>query len=293
MHGTFLRAISKSARIFDAPTPIPYSGVTRHVWGDAGSGFVDDWIYVSSMQIHQLLFGIPPGGAFRHSPEYRTVFNADETLTVLKGTMILTNPETGEVVPVQTGETAFFRRDTWHHAFAWGTEELRVLEYFAPPPATGSSGAYARLRPYLEQSRYDRPELVGSFTGNIPPGTIKVLREADRLWSLDAEDERVMIGLYVSTDHLTSGTVRLAPGARSSVRSHRGSVGLYVQAGRVNILIEDTDVLPRWFELHPDDGFFLPEGARYRLCNMGGEEAEVIFGCAPDYRTPELQQTGP
>jgi len=272
---------------FDAPTPIPYSAVTRHLWGDAEAGFVDDWIYVSSMQIHQLLFGLPPGGAFRHSPDYRTVFAADETLTVLSGTMILSNPETGEVVPVRTGETAFFRRDTWHHAFAWGTEELRVLEFFSPPPATGTSGAYARTKPYVDQPRYDRPDLIGNFTDSLPAGTIRVIGEGDRLWSLDPEDPRVLTGLFVSTEHLTSGTVRLMPGARSGVRAHRGSVGLYVLSGRLNILIEDTDVLPRWFELHPQDGFFLPEGTRYRLCNTGGAEAEAVFGCAPDYRNPE------
>ena len=41
---------------FDGPTPIPYADVTRHLWGDADSGEVADWIYVSSGKIHQLVF---------------------------------------------------------------------------------------------------------------------------------------------------------------------------------------------------------------------------------------------
>ena len=62
-------------------------------------------------------------------------------------------------------------------------------------------------------------------------------------------------------------------------------MGLYVVTGRVNILIEDEGAEPPvWFELHPRDGFYVPEGCRYRAFNMGGEAAEYLFGVAPLYR---------
>ena len=77
--------------------------------------------------------------------------------------MALCNPETGEVRRVLAGEAAFFRRDTWHHAMNVGTEPLRVLEYFAPPPSQGTSGAYARSRPYLATSRYMQDEWLGRW----------------------------------------------------------------------------------------------------------------------------------
>ena len=66
------------------------------------------------------------------------------------------------------GESVFFRRDTWHHAFALGPEPLRVLELFAPPPAAGASSAYARAQPYLETSRYADDELLGSWPPPAP-----------------------------------------------------------------------------------------------------------------------------
>jgi mannose-6-phosphate isomerase-like protein (cupin superfamily) len=267
---------------FDGPAKIALGEVTRHVWGDAASGFVDDWIYVSSDKIHQLVFGLPPGGAFRHSPSFRTVFAADEVLCVLAGTMLIANPETGEVYPVRRGEAAFFRRDTWHHAFAWGGEELRVLEFFAPPPATGSSGAYAQTRPYLSDWRYGRAELVHNWPAVQAPATIKVLREADRLWSLDPADPRVLTGIIASTDQLTAASVRLAPGAQGSAIRHGGAAGLYVLSGRVNILIDDPEAAPPiWFELHPGDGFYVPPRVPYRPFNMGGAEAEYLVGVAP------------
>eukprot|EP01036_Dinobryon_divergens_P003502 gene3502-4618_t len=151
--------------VFDRAVPIPYRDVTRHVWGEPAAGEVADWIYVSSGEIHQLLFGLPPGAGFRHSESYRTVFGADEVLYVLAGTMVIANPETGDVRKVETGEAIFFRKDTWHHAWAYGTDELRVLEYFAPPPSTGSSGAYARTRPYIkvQDAQYRQPGMIGRW----------------------------------------------------------------------------------------------------------------------------------
>ncbi len=271
--------------VFDGPTPIPYASVTRHIWGDEAAGFVDDWIYVSSDKIHQLVFGLPPGAGFRHSESFRTVFAADEVLFVLMGTMLICNPETGETHLVHQGESVFFQKDTWHHAYAWGSEELRVLEYFAPPPSTGSSGKYAATRPYVSDIKYERRELVGHWPAHqaqaIASAKIHVLREADRLWSLDQTDARVLTGIIASTDQLTAGSVRLNPGGRSSTLEHGGAAGLYVLTGRVNILIDDPEAAPVWFELHPGDGFYIPQGTKYRAFNMGGAPAEYLFGVAP------------
>ncbi len=68
---------------FDAPAAIPYGSVTRHLWGDEEAGEVADWIYVSSDRIHQLVYGLAPGGSFRHSDEFRTIFAVGMTLFVM------------------------------------------------------------------------------------------------------------------------------------------------------------------------------------------------------------------
>src|SRR5215471_16941857 len=59
---------------YSGPTHIPYAAIPRLVWGDRESGEVFDWTYVSNDKIHQLLFGMAPGGSFRHSDRFRTVF---------------------------------------------------------------------------------------------------------------------------------------------------------------------------------------------------------------------------
>jgi len=271
---------------FDRPTRIPFQGVTRHLWGDETSGRVDDWIYVSSGRIHQLVFGLAPGRAFRHSEEFRTVFGADELLYVLEGTYGSANPETGEVHVVQAGEAVFFRRDTWHHGFNLGTTPVRVLEFFAPPPSTGASGAYARTRPYVSQSRYTRDDRLGRLPLEPVPAselTMRVLRDRDLHWRLEGPEQSLLVGLYAATEHLTVGRARLLPGQSSAVEVHGGDEGLYVLSGHLNLLAPDAEG-QRWFDLEPRDGFFVPQGARHQYHNGGDQPVEFLFGVAPQYR---------
>jgi len=269
---------------FDRATAIPYAQVTRHLWGDDASGAVDDWIYVSSDKIHQLVFGLAPGAAFRHSPEYRTIFGADEILYVLEGTYVSANPETGEVHVAHPGEAIFFRKDTWHHGFNHGTTPVRVLEFYAPPPSKGTSGAYARTKPYLEDSRYVRNDLLGTLpmqAGSVQ-NTMKVLRDSDLIWRLEGERQGALVGLYAATDQLTVGKMRLLPGQNADLEKHGGDEGLYVLSGTLNVLVPEAEG-QKWFELHPKDGFFVPEGTAHQYRNVGAEPVEFLFGIAPNF----------
>lgn len=270
---------------FDEATHIPYATVTRHLWGDEDSGQVPDWVYVSSDKIHHLVFGLSPGGRFQHSQAFRTVFAADELLYVLEGSMVFSNPETGEVHPVAQGEAVFFRRDTWHHAFNIEADVLRVLEFFAPPPATGASSAYARTKDYLDESSYADERWVGRWPEGreerAEKATIHVLRDTDLLWSM--EGNRALVGTYVSTEHLAVGRVVLPPGGRTATRVHTGDASLHVLGGTMNVLLVNTATAngQRWFEAHPDDGFYLPAGVRYQLHNVDRGKAEAMLAVAP------------
>ena len=261
---------------FDGPTVIRADDAVRHTWGDEEAGFVEDWIYVSSQRIHTIVFGLPPGGAFRHSESFRTVFAADELLHVLQGTLVLANPETGEVVRAEPGESVFFRRDTWHHGFSYGDEPLRVLEYFAPPPATGTSGAYAQTRPYLEESVYSVDGIVGALADGRPQaGSFHFLRREDSVWQLDLG---VLVGLLVSTEHLTVGTVAVPAGQAGGEETHDGEELLYTLRGELRVEAAGVEAT-----LQPGDAFFVPAGAPHRYAATDAGVAEAIFGVAPSY----------
>jgi quercetin dioxygenase-like cupin family protein len=274
---------------FDGPAHIPFQSVTRHLWGDVTSGEVADWIYVSSSEIHQLVFGLPVGGKFLHSDKYRTVFAADEVLHVLSGVMVIANPETGEVHRVQPGESVFFRRDTWHHCFNHGRDPLRVLEFFAPPPSQGTSGAYAQTKPILTEATYRQDHWLGRWPMERQEAqrgaTMQVIREADLLWRLEAGNQPVLTGLIASTEHITVGLTTLLPGQRSEAECHDGEEGLYLLQGVLNVRILKVGG-QQWYELHPGDGFYVPRGVRHQYYNMTADDAQFIFGVAPDYLAP-------
>lgn len=261
---------------FEAPTVIRAADAVRHTWGDEEAGFVEDWIYVSSQRIHAIVFGLEPGGAFRHSDSFRTVFAADELLYVLQGTLVLANPETGEVVRAEPGESVFFRRDTWHHGFSYGDEPLRVLELFAPPPATGTSGAYARTRPYLDESVYAVESVVGNLAGARPgEGSLRILRREDSVWRLDRD---VLLGLLISTEHLTAGTVTVPAGQTSLEETHDGEELVYVTRGALRVEAAGIEAT-----LAPGDAFFLPSATPHRYGATDAGVAEAVFGVAPSF----------
>lgn len=268
---------------FAEPTHRPYASVTRHLWGDPEAGEVADWIYVSSQRLHHIVFGLAPGGWFRHSDSFRTIFAADELLYVVSGEMILSNPQSGEVHLVRTGEAAFFRRDTWHHAFNQSGELLKVSEFFSPPPSQGTSGAYAQTKPNLTVSRYGQDEALGRWPmeeAAIRAGqTIRVLRDENLLWRREGE---ALVGLYASTEHLTAGRIHLLPGQRSDVQRHGGDESLLLLEGTLHIHCPEKEG-QQWFELTPQDGFYIPAGAPHRYYNMTGQPVSAIFGVAPDY----------
>ena len=61
---------------------------------------------------------------------------------------------------------------------------------------------------------------------------MRVLRRADSVWRLDRD---VLVGLLVSTEHLTVGTVTVPAGHTSLAESHDGEELLYVTRGELRV----------------------------------------------------------
>lgn len=268
---------------YDRPTVIPFADVTRHTWGNPEAGLVDDWIYVSSDLLHTIVFGMDPGKCFRHSEDFRTIFGADEVLHVLQGTFVIANPETGEVLRVEEGESVFFGKDTWHHGFSYGAEPVRVLEFFAPPPSTGTSGPYARTKEYLPEARwsYGDDSVIGTLPGaTARTSTMRIVRQADRLHRLEGD---ALVGLIASTEQLTVASVRVVPGGMSDHVARGGDTLVFVEHGNVRVHVESAGE-PNEFELARWDAAYVPRGASYRIEGASDEPADAIVGVAPAYR---------
>ncbi|HET7309307.1 MAG TPA: cupin domain-containing protein [Actinomycetota bacterium] len=281
--------IDRSRLVSPAPGAVPASKAVLKLWGDERSGQVHDLIYVSNEKLQLMLFSMPPGGWFGHSEDHRTVLAADELYCVLRGTLVLANPETGEVHRIGRGEAISFGRDTWHHGFNHGTEPVEVLEFFAPPPATGTSQPYARTRPYLSESTYVRDAWLGRW-----PQSAKEARAEDTqhpvediLWRLEGTDDPVLVGIYLSTSELTAGSLDVLPGQRSDPLVRGGDEAGYVVSGRMSLFLpEDPDPDGPgngWHVVEAGDGWFVPAGMPHRYFNMGDEPVHALFGVAPGY----------
>ncbi|HEY8582401.1 MAG TPA: cupin domain-containing protein, partial [Capillimicrobium sp.] len=230
--------------------------------------------------VHALVFGLPPGQGFRHSEDFRTVFGADEVLHVLEGTMIIADPENGEVQRVEAGQQVSFGRDTWHHAFAHGERPLRVLELFAPPPAAGASSAYAKTRPFLQESRYADDDRLGAWPGGEPlRPRLRVIRAPDVLWRRDLG---VLAGVLLSTPQLTVHTLELGPGEAALPHRHGGDELLFALEGPLWVRVWHEGAVSV-FELEAEDACFIPEGADHEYRNAGGGMARALAGVAPRY----------
>jgi mannose-6-phosphate isomerase-like protein (cupin superfamily) len=263
---------------FDAPTLVRRSEVKHHIWGDRQSGLVGDWLYASTDKIHVIEFGLAPGNWFRHSPSFRTVFAADEVLFVLQGAMLACNPQTGEVVECLTGESVFFRRDTWHHVRAQGVEPLRVLEFFSPPPSQGASGTYAMSQKYLEAPVYRRDELLGNCIGADKPSTLRRIGARERSLRLEGE---IAVGLIVSTEHLTVAELQVPAGAAGERTTHGGDAMVVGMSGELMVRTHWKSKSAT-LELGPRDAVFIPQGGQYELLSFS-MPATALLGVAPRY----------
>lgn len=271
---------------FDHPVAIPRSATTRHVWGDEESGEILDEIYVSSGKIHQLLFEIPPGGQFTHSPSFRTIFGADEVLYVVEGTVAFAEPETGEVVRTESGQALFFGPSTWHHAFNWSPYPAHVLEFFAPPPATGTSGAYAAQRPLLQNPRYCTDSVLGQYVPGASgqaTSRLTVVRDTDYRWQLDGAGAVILSGIIASTPHLTVARSEVRGHSWSSRLAHGGDASGYVLSGALALRLSGGTGRS-WRQLEPGDGFYIPEGSWYQVRNLSAAHSVYLAGAAPSYR---------
>jgi mannose-6-phosphate isomerase-like protein (cupin superfamily) len=157
-----------------------------------------------------------------------------------------------------------------------------VLEFFAPPPSTGTSGPYARTREYLPEERwaYGDDAMIGAFSGTATrEGTMRVVRSDDRSHRLEGD---ALVGLIASTEQLTVASLRVVPGGTSDLVSRGGDTLLFVEQGTMLVQVESAGE-QQVFRLDRWDAAYVPQGASYRVEGAGDGPADAIVGVAPSY----------
>lgn len=279
---------------FTEPRVIRRDDTVAHVWGDTESGFVTDRVISSTDQLHVLEFDLPPGGEFRHSDNNKTVFGADVLYYVLEGSLLLTNPQTGEVVRAEAGTGRLFHRGTWHNGFnGSSTQAVRVLEFFSPPPSRGAASEFARSQPSLETTRYADPRWEGRWPAardeSVAASSFHAVSALTALLSFRDNAPSHLVATLVDTEFLTVTENTVQPGhveefrpvtAESVIVSTAGE--LWVDVWSESVGFQATSVL------RPGDSMYLPIGCSERMLVRSSEPARYLRGAGtvPDGWTP-------
>jgi quercetin dioxygenase-like cupin family protein len=265
------------------PTFIRAADAPRFLWGDDKAGFVSDWIYGSSSDIHMMSFEINVGSRFGNSPDFKTYYNCAETYHCLKGEFTFHCPETGEVHVLREGDTLYFPPNTWHWGYNFGNETCHMLESLTPRTEEAVE-AYAIKQPWLKDIRMGPREPIGKFE----PGSFrgeqraKLVKAGDHLFEIVGETKPMRVGIVCSTPMLTTAIVDLYRGQESEFIAHPSDEVLYCLSGRMNIYLPDAS--PNWWEMSKGDSGFIPKGTRHAYFNTSDAPAKFIFSVAPKYR---------
>ncbi len=267
---------------FDAPKIIRRDDTAHHVWGDVEAGFVTDRVYLSTRQLHVLEYELPPGGEFRHSPMNQTIFGGDVLYFVLDGTLLLADPSSGELRRARADSGLLFRRGTWHNGFNPGTEPLRVVEFFSPPPARGTGSEFARRQPPLESTtyhddRWDRrwPE---AREESIKEARLLAVDDDNALWGFRDHQASHAIATLVDTEFLTVRHGLVMPGHAEDFEVVPDETLILCTEGElwVDVFSPDGGYAPSC--LTPGTAAYLPAGSQERVLVRAATRARYLRG---------------
>lgn len=271
---------------FDEPRLIRRDDAAHHVWGDEQGGLVTDRVISSSDQLHVLEFELPPGGRFGHTADNPTLFAADVAYLCVAGTLVLSDPETGEVVLAPAGSGVGFGRDTWHHGFALGAQTARVVEFMSPPPSRGTASTYGRTKPLLTDSRFADDRWAGRW-----PQAMAEQRAARRLLPLRPEQALLsfrdrspshLIRTLLDTPFLTVVRGEAQPGTIDDFAVQQRETVLRVVEGELWVDIRSSDESPAYTVgcLRDGDACVVPAGYALRTLVRADRPAAYVQGSA-------------
>ena len=291
MTETKLVQAPKNARHFSEPTLVPRRDAVRFLWGDEESHFVADLVYGRGDRLAGLVYKLAPGGSFGSSKTWRPLYDQDRYYYVVQGELTIQDPETGDVAVARAGEAVYWRGMRYHYGYNFGTEEVFVLDWYAPQERAANV-------PEIETSvkkreMRGRREGVTELLGKWPTTALKDLQdryEQGRMVTLGretalrfilGEKDPVLMNIYASTEALTAGTFSIRPSVMAEAERHPGDEVLFALEGCLHVYLPESYDL---FELHPLDCLYIPEGRPHRYCNNSATVAKAAFCVSPRYR---------
>ena len=148
------------------------------------------------------------------------------------------------------------------------------MEFFSPPPITGTSGAYAKKKKLLTDSSYNR------FVDNtldpafINQKSFKVIKESDYIYSIDGPNQEVLIGTLVKTKFLDVKMITLNACKKShKFKFDKNTSYLSLDDNlKINLSKEKTE-----YSLSKNDGLYFPSSTEFTIENLNDFDSRIIM----------------
>ncbi len=281
----------KNVPYFNKPKLITRRDAVRFLWGDEESHFVADVVYGRGDRLGGMIFQLSPGELFKSSKTWRPLYDQDRFYYVVQGELTIQDPETGDIAVARAGEAVYWRGKRYHYGYNFGTEEVFVLDWYAPQDRGAGVPEVETSVKKREPREYQpgRTDLLGKWPADAlrdlqdryEQGQMVTLTKETALHFIHGESNPVLMSLYASTEVLTAGTFEIRPSVMTEVEQHPGDEVLFALEGCLHVYLPETF---DWFELHPLDCLYLPEGTPHQYRNNGSVMAKAAFCVAPKYR---------
>jgi mannose-6-phosphate isomerase-like protein (cupin superfamily) len=260
------------------PTLVRRATVPYTLWGDDESGYVNDLFYVTSAQMMLIGLTMPPGGGWQSSDKCRAFYDTHECLYVLKGQFTCQDPETGEVRTVRAGEMLSMGEKRWHYGFNFGTEDLHVREFIAPPAA---QGVLERVpRPSVPLG-WDAAALKNWPRAHVRGAdNLRVCGLTDAVDAIVGSAHPMLCRIFSCTDQVFLGIKTLSPRTRSDDLTYPFDVCYYGLGGELTVHLPERGT---YFPVHEADVAFLPARSPHRLFNHTGATLQLLIGGAGNF----------
>jgi quercetin dioxygenase-like cupin family protein len=264
---------------------------TRVLWGDTESGQVSDLVYGRGERISGFIYLLGPGHWFGASKNWKPLYDQHRVYYVVQGTLAIHDPESGEVAVARPGEAVTWRGTRYHFGYNVGSDEVIVLDWFAPAerPPDVSELSYAASKRELSEIRGGRYELLGAWPDRRAEEQRRLAAEGGpvtvgpdtALRFVHGTHMPLLVSILSSSPEMTAGTFSLRGGSRSEPERHPGDEVVFALSGRLNVHLPESG---DWFELNRLDCLYLPEGTVHEYWSYGAETTTAAFCVAPGYR---------
>ena len=265
-------ATYEDIELIEKPTLVRRMDTPRVLWGDEGSGFVNDLVYAASPELVLMEICMPPGGFYRASDNWKANYDSDGCFYILQGEYTVQFPDTGEVRVAEAGEVIQMNGPQWHYGYNFSDTEARVMEAISPTP------------PFAVRNDLVIPESPLGFdakaiksypdTRHEGESRLKVITKGTSLPVVVGRDNPLLLRVMSSGELVSTAIFDLLCGRRSDTLCFSKDTAVYVERGRAHVRVPESG---GWDELNAGDLFFFPAGTSWDVFNHGDQTANLYL----------------